>query len=172
MNKQNILTVLLFTVSFVLILVILAWLRFHNKANNYASNFSNAKMLKIYFPSKFDNYDLTNLSLDQLKTDNTNPLTKLLALISSSKIVGKVGNYQGVKEISFGKEYYIPVDGALPSKGKIGMEEVGDVIIITTYILDAPISDINSFIAQVIQIHPWEHPAIEYYDHVGLWMPN
>lgn len=134
-------------------------------------SFVRAKIIKIYFPTKFGDYDFTRTDIDEVRKDNSNPLSKLLTLISSSKIIGKIGNYTGVKEITFGREYYIPSAGSQPAKGQINHEESGEVIIITTYALNATDEEIGRFINEVIRIHPWEHPNIELYENGSIWMP-
>jgi hypothetical protein len=89
-------------------------------------------------------------------------LSAVLEAIKSIPQVGRIGNYDGVYELSIGFEGYLPREGAIPRYGSVGKNSNIRSIAVTTYISckeDQKI--IDHLVDAVRRFHPWEHPIVE-----------
>ncbi len=94
-------------------------------------------------------------------------------ILSNSEPIGRVGNYRNVYYLELGLEIYTPDNGSNPGKGFIGVEELMQVLIFTTYYEQSSPGvehAINRFVDNIIDIHPWEHPIINVSDGSSTWL--
>lgn len=89
-------------------------------------------------------------------------LPKVLDLLERSSPIGCLGRYASAYELSIGLEGFTPLEGANPTHGEIGRRESIATLCLKTYAPgDTSQESIEAFIRALVDIHPWEHPAIE-----------
>ncbi len=100
------------------------------------------------------------------------PMDKILALIQASAPIGRLGQYDGVVEISPGFEGFVPRMGSKPRHGASGkFSTVPSLSVLTFAPLDTPPPALERFLQQVIELHPWEHPIIQV-EKRQVWVPS
>lgn len=88
-------------------------------------------------------------------------VARIVAQIQKSPLLGRVGRYGGVFELSFGYEGFTPLEGSNPRQGKTGASETVPAIALRAFARCAPddarlVREIDAICA----VHPWEHPAL------------
>ena len=130
-------------------------------------------VIRIYIPVQLD-------ELGDKKRQLRRPLrhlpyvAKIIDVISSSPHIGVLGNYSNVLEITEGEEWYRPQQDAQPHLGHHNQESGVHSVILTTYAVDIDRNELDTFIEDVVRVHPWEHPVIECIGPEGplVWLPN
>jgi hypothetical protein len=110
---------------------------------------------------------------DTLLRDLTPTVSAIVSLFEDYS-AGVLGNYSGVYELSAGEEWFTPEEDATPTEGEVHEDTSTPTVVLTTYLLDLGEENLNGFIQQVVDAHPWEHPVIEVYgpEAARIWLPE
>jgi hypothetical protein len=130
-------------------------------------------VIRIYIPVRLD--ELGNKKEQLRKPLRHLPyVAKIIDVISSSQHVGILGHYSNVFEITEGEEWYTPQQDAQPRLGDHHQESGVHSVILTTYAVDIDRDELDTFIEEVVRVHPWEHPVIECIGPEGplVWLPH
>ncbi len=121
-----------------------------------------ARKLTVRCPVSAETFRLLVMGqADAAERDVT--LGKMLALIRGDNPLGDFGIYTGVVEIGLGFESFVPGARAKPAQGEAGGVSMVPTVTLTTYIShDAREEPVTIALAQLIALHPWEIPVIEF----------
>jgi hypothetical protein len=130
-------------------------------------------IIKIYVPAHIEELGDTVAEQREPLRTRSRFLREILQVIEASSMVGRLGNYAGLYELSQGEEWYTPQSGAHPHLGRPGRESGVSSIIITTYAVGIERKQLEAFVERIARVHPWEHPVIECFGPEGplVWMP-
>ena len=101
-------------------------------------------------------------------------VSDIIEVIKRHSFMGRIGNYRGVFETSTGVEGYMPEAGANPTHGQIDELSVVRTVTVSTYASTAITEEqLQRFLDDVIEVHPWELPMIEIWrdGKLFLWEP-
>jgi hypothetical protein len=116
--------------------------------------------VKIYVPIA---HALGDESLDGIADDTSSSVRVILDAIWRVPGVGDVGSYTALYELDFGFESYRAIEGATPKYGAIGETvRVGKAAVVTYVIRDCDPQILDRLTAEIVKVHPWEHPVIEF----------
>lgn len=130
-------------------------------------------VIRIYIPVQLD-------ELGDKKVQLSKPLrhlphvAQIIEVIASSQRVGRLGNYSNVYEITEGEEWYTPHEEANPGLGHPNQESGVHSVVLTTYAVNIERSELDAFVAEIVKVHPWEHPVVECIGPEGafVWLPD
>jgi hypothetical protein len=101
---------------------------------------------------------------------STNAVQALLQILRKYDFAGNVGTYNGVAEISWGAETFVPTQASSPTKGAVNVPtDVVSARLVTYIPITTPREELDTLIEEMASAHPWEHPVLEV-DRVSLWM--
>lgn len=100
-------------------------------------------------------------------------IASILDLIRGDNALGGFGAYQGVCEIGFGAESFVPTEAANPVLGEAGIPALSPTIVLLTWVdADLPDDRLEQLIETIAERHPWEVPVIEIGAPVRLYAPG
>ena len=119
----------------------------------------------------FEKFNVICVSLPQEGHDRHMLVDDTVNLLKKCHPIGAMGNYTGVYHINNNSEGFIPLKESCPTMGTKGISEQCAGYFFITYSHEN-VSEfiLETFLANLISIHPWEHPVIFTYP-VSLWVP-
>ena len=117
-------------------------------------------VIKIYIPVRLDELGDKKAQIRTLLR-HLPYVAKIIDVIASSPRVGVLGNYSNVLEITEGEEWYTPQQDAQPRLGDCNQESGVHSVVLMTYAVDIDRNELDTFIEDVVKVHPWEHPVVK-----------
>ena len=120
--------------------------------------------ITIYVP--LDKPELYEPSNPASVLATSEPLRNIIGLLQRSAPIGRIANYDGVYELRMGFEGFTPASTDRPDAGSNALWHSAELVIYCEP--EVQDEEIDTFLLEVLALHPWEYPMIEVADSEGI----